>query len=197
MVPRERINPRNHEEATLPPFRTLKSDVLVENPWHRYKLDLYVRADGTEGRYFYIDMPGSVGIIPLFEDGTTILCRQHRYLFGHDLFEFPIGGVERGHGIQETGERELREEAGLVAGRMDHLGQFAPYKGVSNERCHFYLARDLTEVGQQLEPEERIEALRMPLAEARERLMAQELLDGQSMCGLMLLDRYFAACERK
>lgn len=176
----------------MPPFRTLKSEVLIENAWHRYKLDRYERTDGTEGRYYYIDMLGSVGIIPLHEDGTTVLCRQHRYLFAQDLIEFPIGGIEPGREIEETGRLELREEAGLVAGRMDYLGVFAPYKGVSNERCHFYLARDLTEVGQRLEPEEQIELLRMPMEEARRMLLAQPLLDGQSMCGLMLLDRFLA-----
>lgn len=176
-----------------PPFQTLSHEVLIENSWHRYCRDRYVRADGTEGQYFYVDMPGSVGVIPLFRDGTTVLCRQYRYLLGVDLWEFPIGGVDRGDDLEETGRRELRQEAGLIAGRMIRLGAFAPYKGVSNERCHFFLARDLTEVGQDLEPEERIQVERMPLSDARARLFGQELLDGQSLCGWLLLERHLAA----
>lgn len=172
------------------PFERLSREVLVENPWHRYCLDRYTRRDGFEGRYYYIDMPGSVGIIPLHADGSTILLRQRRYLLDVDLWEFPIGGMSRASTPLETGKNELREEAGLEAARWDYLGRFAPYKGVSNERCHFYLARDLSTVGQDLEPEEQISVHRFPLEEARIVLLDQELGDGQSWCGLMLLDRY-------
>lgn len=173
-------------------FVRLAREVLVENRWHRYCRDRYTRRDGTEGEYFYVDMPGSVGIVPLFDDGSTLLIRQRRYLLGTDLFEFPIGGMHDGEAPEEVAARELREEAGLLAGRLDALGSFAPYKGVSNERCHFFLARDLREVGQELEAEEAIELHRMPLAAARAKLLEQPLWDGQSMVGLLLLDRYLA-----
>ena len=178
------------------PFDTLARRVLVDHRWHRYCEDRYRRTDGSEGSYYYVDMPASVGIIPLFDDRTTILLRQYRYLLGVELWEFPIGGVDgdpaRGGEplLLETGRRELREEAGVEAKRWDHLGCFSPYKGVSNERCHFYLARDLEVVGQELEPEESITPHRMSLAEARERLLQQTLPDGQSLCGLLLLDRF-------
>ena len=176
-----------------PPFQRLSREVLVENPWHRYCLDRYTRSDGSEGRYYYIDMPGSVGIIPLFEDGSTILLRQRRYLLDVDLWEFPIGGMADGDAPLWTGQKELREEAGLEAARWTRLGEFAPYKGVSNERCQFYLARDLKAVEREPELEEQISVHRFPLDEARRILLDQELGDGQSWCGLLLLDRFLAS----
>jgi 8-oxo-dGTP pyrophosphatase MutT (NUDIX family) len=174
----------------MEPFSRISRQVLVANPWHSYCLDRYVRSDGTEGLYYYVDMPGSVGIVPLFDDGRTVLIRQRRYLLGVDLYEFPIGGMKRGEDPLEVAKRELLEETGLVATRFDSLGSFAPYKGVSTERCHFYLARGLEQRDQQLEPEERITLHRMPLAAARETLFSQELMDGQSLCGWMLLERF-------
>jgi ADP-ribose pyrophosphatase len=108
------------------------------------------------------------------------------------LWEFPIGGMKDGEEPLAVARRELREEAGLVAERWDALGSFAPYKGVSNEHCHFYLARDLEEVGQELEPSEHISVHRMLLADAREALLAQSLPDGQSITGLVLLERFLA-----
>jgi len=174
------------------PFQRLSREVLVDNPWHRYCLDRYVRRDGTEGRYYYIDMPGSVGIIPLYPDGSTVLLKQRRYLLDVELWEFPIGGLAEGADPLSTGRNELREEAGLEAGRWDRLGAFAPYKGVSNERCGFYLARDLKAVPRAPEPEELISVHRFPLEEARRILLDQELGDGQSWCGLLLLDRFLA-----
>lgn len=174
------------------PFRRLSRDVLVDNRWHRYCRDRYVQADGSDGEYYYIDMPGSCATVPLFDDGTTALVRVHRYLLGGDLWEFPIGGMRPGDDPLATAQHELREEAGLVAADWIPIGRFAPYKGASNEVCHFFVARQLTSVPQDLEPSERITVHRMPLADARRRLVEQPLGDGQSMAGLVLLDRWLA-----
>ncbi len=176
-----------------PPFTRLSREILVQNRWHRYCRDRYVRSDGTEGEYFYVDMPGSVGIIPLFADGTTLLIRQRRYLLGVDLWEFPIGGMAQGEEPIVVARHELEQEAGLTAGRLTYLGAFAPYKGVSNERCHYFVAEDLVEVGQKLEPEESLTLHRMSFDAARRVLLEQELGDAQSWGGLVLFDRWRAA----
>ncbi|HHI78354.1 MAG TPA: NUDIX hydrolase [Planctomycetes bacterium] len=173
-------------------FRRIHSEILVENEWHRYRRDRYLLRNGEEGEYYYIDMAGSCGIIPLFEDGSTLLLRVERYLLGRFLYEFPIGGMCPGEAPLEVARKELREEAGLLADDWTALGSFAPYKGASNEICHFFLARGLEERGQELESCENIKALRMPLAHARCLLLEQELPDGQSLAGLMLLDRWQA-----
>lgn len=172
------------------PFERLSSETLVDNKWHRYRRDRYVQTDGSTGEYFYVDMPGSAAAIPWFDDGTTALVRVRRYLLGRDLWEFPIGGMKAGEDPLAVAKAELGEEAGLTAARWDALGSFAPYKGVSNERCWFFVARELAAVPQRLEPSERITVHRMPLAEARELVVCQEVGDGQSMAGLMLFDRW-------
>lgn len=169
------------------PFTRLDRRVLVENRWHRYCRDRYVRRDGSEGEYYYVDMPGSCGVVPLFADGSTALVRVRRYLLGCELWEFPIGGMRQGDEPLAVAQHELEEEAGLVGKRWAKLGQFAPYKGVSNEVCHFFLAEELNWTRQQLEPEEDIAVHQMPLAEARRLLLGQPVGDGQSMVALMLL----------
>ncbi|MFT7537058.1 MAG: ADP-ribose pyrophosphatase, partial [Hyphomicrobiaceae bacterium] len=159
-------------------FRRLDREVLVDNAWHRYCRDRYVQRDGSEGTYYYVDMAGSCASIPVFDDGTMTLIRVHRYLLGIDLWEFPIGGMKPGDQPLDVAKAELREEAGLAAEQWTPLGHFAPYKGVSNERCHFFLARQLQEVPQELEPSEAISVHRMPIAEARDTLLGQECGDG-------------------
>ncbi len=172
------------------PFTRLSHEILVDNPWHRYAKDRYVLPDGSEGVYYYVDMPGSCAAIPVFADGSLALIRVHRYLLGVELWEFPIGGMRLGEDPLTVAKKELHEEAGLVANQWTPLGKFAPYKGASSELCHFFLARDLTEHRQELELTEQITVHRMPFAEARRRLLDQEIGDGQSMAGLMLLDRW-------
>ncbi|GAB4139024.1 MAG: NUDIX hydrolase [Planctomycetota bacterium] len=164
--------------------------MLVENDWHRYCRDRYVQRDGSLGTYYYVDMPGSAAAIPSFPDGSTVLLRVYRYLLGKEFWEFPIGGMKRGEDPLSVAAHELREEAGLVARDWVPLGRFAPYKGVSNEICHVFLARDLDEVGQELEPSEQISVHRMPIGEARRLLLGQDCGDGQSLTGLLLLDRW-------
>ena len=77
-------------------MQRIHREVLVDNPWHRYCRDRYVQPDGTEGDYFYVDMPGSCASIPVFDDGTMALVRVRRYLLDLDLWEFPIGGMKAG-----------------------------------------------------------------------------------------------------
>lgn len=177
-----------------PPLRMhrLRREVLIENPWHRYCKDTFRQTDGSEGAYFYVDMPGSAAVVPLFEDGTTVLVHSERYLLGLHLWEFPIGGMKVGEDPLTVAQHELEEEAGLVAARWDPLGAFAPYKGVSNEHCHYFLARDLSWTRQRLEASESMTVHRLPLWEARARILDQPLPDGQSLGGLCLLDRFFA-----
>jgi 8-oxo-dGTP pyrophosphatase MutT (NUDIX family) len=184
-----------HRMPSDPPrrnFRRLSREVLVDNPWHRYCRDRFTQTDGSEGHYHYVDMPGSAAVIPLFEDGSTVLVHSERYLLDCWLWEFPIGGMSDGEAALDAARKELAEEAGLLARHWQPLGAFAPYKGVSNEHCHCFLARDLSWTQQHLEPSEAMTVHRMPLGEARARILDQELPDGQSLGALMLLDRFFA-----
>jgi ADP-ribose pyrophosphatase len=174
------------------PFRQLDTRVLVDNPWHRYCKDRYLQRDGSEGAYYYVDMPASAAVLPLFEDGSTLLLRSFRYLFGREIWEFPIGGVARGGDPLATAREELRQEAGHRAGSWTPLGRALPYKGVSTETCHYYLARDLQACGQDLEASEAVTVHRMPLEEARERLFQDDAVDGQSLAGLVHLERHLA-----
>lgn len=173
-------------------FRRLEREVLVDNAWHRYCRDRYRLPGGGDGDYYYVDMPGSAGTIPLFEDGSTVLLEVHRYLLGQTLWEFPIGGMLDGETAEEVARKELAEESGLLAREWTALGSFAPYKGVSNEVCHFFLARGLEEGEQKLEATEAIRPHRMPMEEARRLLLESPLGDGQSLTGLLYYDRWCA-----
>lgn len=177
---------------TARPFQRLSREVLVDNPWHRYCKDRYTQRDGSEGVYYYIDMPGSCAAIPVFDDGSTLLVRVHRYLLGGDYWEFPIGGMKDGEDPLAVAKKELLEEAGVTARRWTTLGRFAPYKGVSNEICHYWLAQDIEQHEQELELSEQISVHRLPFAEARRRIVDQDCSDGQSLAGLVLLDRWLA-----
>lgn len=175
--------------------RFVSTEVICKNRWHRYCKDRFRQTDGTIGDYFHIDMAGACGTVPLFGDGTTVLLHVYRYLLDETLWEFPIGGMHPGEEPLDVAQKELREEAGLLAADWQLIGKFAPYKGVSNEVDWLYLARDLTWTGQELEPSEEISVHRMPFDEARDKLMNQPLVDGQSLASLALYDRFTAEAD--
>ena len=173
-----------------PPFSRRDHRVLVDNPWHRYCVDRYVQTDGSIGHYYFVQMAGSCATIPLFADGSTVLVRGHRYLLDRELWEFPIGGMKPGETPLDVAKKELKEEAGLSAARWTSLGKVAPYKGVSTEIGHYFLAEDLEIGEQELEPSEDLVVERMPFSDARRLLLSQDVLDGQSAVALLLYDRF-------
>ena len=93
-----------------------------------------------------VDHPGAVVIAALDAHGCVTLVRQYRHAVGDRLLELPAGTLEPGEEPLETAMRELREEAGLVAGRWDRLGTFFSSPGFLREEMHAFLARELRSV---------------------------------------------------
>jgi len=110
-----------------------------------------VRADMAEihdGKHVareVVEHPGGVCIIPVEPDGSFWCVRQFRYPFMAELVEFPAGKLERDEDPLECAIRELKEETGLTAGRVDYLGPMYPSPGYLDEVIHLYLAQDLTQ----------------------------------------------------
>jgi len=164
-----------------PKWTTLSSKPFFETPYWAFSHDSYVRPDGTEGDYHYLDIPGSVMIVPVCADGRLVMVRQFRYLVGRMSLEFPAGGMDREADARTNARRELREEAGLEAESWDQVGEFAPYNGVSNELCRVFVASGLRQVGPQPEPTEELEVVRVPAGQITGLVHRGELWDGMSM----------------
>ncbi len=159
----------------------LRSETLIETPWLKIARDVYVKPDGSEGLYTYVDIPGSTMTIPVLESGELILVRQWRYLMQRSSLEFPAGGLKPGMSPLEGAEEELREEAGYAANSWEKIGEFAPYNGVSNEYCHVFIATGLEEVGVEPESTEEIEVARLTVDELRRQIVSREIWDGMTI----------------
>ena len=112
--------------------------------------------------------PGSAVIVPVFDDGTIALVRQYRHPAVRYLLEAPAGTLRRGEVPEEGAARELEEELGFVAGRLEKLSEFFVSPGFCEEKMWVYLATELTETRQQLEDDEIIEVVRIPFSQALE-----------------------------
>src|SRR5256886_15667069 len=110
--------------------------------------------------------PGSAVIVPIFDDGTIALVRQYRHPAVRYLLEVPAGTLKRGEVPEEGAARELEEEVGFVAGRLQKLSEFFVSPGFCEEKMWIYLATELTETKQQLEDDEILEVSRVPFSQA-------------------------------
>src|SRR6266550_8571918 len=110
--------------------------------------------------------PGSAVILPAFDDGTIALVRQYRHPAVRYLLELPAGTLNGKERPEEGAARELEEELGLVAGRMEKLSEFFVSPGFCEEKMWLYLATNLSETKQQLEEDEIIEIVRVPFSQA-------------------------------
>ena len=129
---------------------------------------------------------GSAVILPVFDDGTVALVRQYRHPAVRYLLEAPAGTLEDGERPDGGAARELEEELGVTAGRMEKLSEFFVSPGFCEEKMWVFLATDLTEGAQRLEEDENLEVVRLPIADALEMITSGEIQDAKTIIALML-----------
>ncbi len=142
--------------------------------------------DGREVELEIIRHPGAAAAVPLHADGTVTLVYQYRHAAGGMIYEIPAGVLEPGEDPATCAGRELREEAALVAGRLELLSPLMTTPGFTDERIWIYLARDLAPGVADLDDDEYLRPVRMPLARALAMIDAGEIVDAKSICGLLL-----------
>lgn len=129
---------------------------------------------------------GSAVIIPVCDDGTVVLVRQYRHPAVRYLLEAPAGTLADREAPEAGAARELEEELGLVAARLEKLSEFFVSPGFLEEKMHVYLATGLTEGKQFLDEDEILEIVRLPIADALEMITSGEIQDAKTIIGLML-----------
>jgi len=130
--------------------------------------------------------PGSAVIIPVFPDDTVALVKQYRHPAVRYLLEAPAGTLQDRESPDVGAARELEEELGLIAGRLEKLTEFFVSPGFCEEKMWLYLATDLTSATQRLEDDEILEVLRVPFSQALEMITDGEIQDAKTIIGLML-----------
>ena len=127
--------------------------------------------DGSTGQLEMIRHPGAAAVLPFASDPhgpdpTILLIKQYRYAANGPLIEIPAGRLEQGEDPRACAERELLEEVGVKAGRVERLTTIWTTPGFTDERIHLFWAADLTADKHAREPDEFIEVTPKPLSEA-------------------------------
>ena len=145
--------------------------------------------NGSEVVRDVVRHPGGAGGLPLFADGRVALVRQYRHPARRDLLEIPAGRVEIGEDAETCAAREIEQEIGFRAGRLRKLAEFYSTPGFCEERLYVYLATDLTQTAQNLDHDEQVEIVYLPLPDAVRLVERGEIEDSKTIIALLLAGR--------
>lgn len=128
--------------------------------------------------------PGAAAVVPFVSPDRVVLIHQFRHAVGASIWEVPAGKLD-GEAPDVCAARELEEEAGLRAGRLEPLGAIWTTPGFTDERIYLFAAYDLEPVSQRLEADEVLDVVEMPFAKALEMVWSGELSDAKSALALL------------
>ena len=136
-----------------------KTITVVENPWTRIVKEDLILDDGNKGEYIIFERTPAIAIIPLFiKDGEpyTALVKQYRYPIDNEVFQFPMGSMEKGADQEKHAADELRQETGLKMKKITLLKTYYVDPGLSRQTCVAYVAEGISSISdQELEETER------------------------------------------
>ncbi len=146
--------------------------------------------DGSEGELEMVRHPGASAVVPFLsdpagEDPQLLLIRQYRYAAGGYMYEIPAGRLDPGEAPEVCAARELREETGCSAERLEHLYTFFTTPGFTDEKIHIFMATGLERGEVEQEADEFMESVTMPLSEALGKIERGEIQDGKTTVGIL------------
>ena len=163
----------------------MTNEILFQSKLYRIEKTWQTGRSGQQLERHVIVHPGAVGILPLLDDGRVVLLRQYRVAVDAYLIELPAGTLEPGEEPIVTAQRELIEETGYTAGKMEPLITFYSSPGILREQLHLFVATDLTPGESALEDGEDIELFIADWDEVRDLIARGEITDAKTLIGLL------------
>ena len=161
----------------------------------RLDIDTVRFPDGSTGELELIRHPGAAAIVPCVSDPpgpdpTILMIRQYRYAAGGPLWEIPAGTLDAGEDPDSCARRELLEEAGVAAARLERLTSIWTTPGFTDEVIHLYLASGLETRQPSRERDEFIEVVPEPVSRVLRRIREGEVRDAKTIVAILYMARF-------
>lgn len=169
------------------PWQTVSTRETYANPWLRVREDQVIKPTGGPGIYGVVEYQNiAVGVIPIDDDGCIWLVGQWRYCHERYEWEIPEGGCPAGESPAEAARRELLEETGIVAAKIEPLlSGIQLSNSTTNEVCDIFIATGLSFEQAQPEDTEQLEVLKLPLTAAIQMARDGRIRDSVSVLALL------------
>ena len=164
---------------------TLSTQTLYNGKIFDIRID-EIREGQIEYKRDVVVHHGSAVIVPLFDDGTVGFVRQYRHAAGKYLLEIPAGSLEGDEDSELGAFRELEEEIGYRAAKLEKLSEFYVSPGFLTEKMYVYLATELTETQQNLDDDEIVTIERYSFDQLNQMIKSGEIEDAKTIIGLLL-----------
>lgn len=165
--------------------KTIATEPIFEGKVIRVRRDTVVLPNGREAKRELIAHPGGVGIIAVNQKREVLMVEQYRIAFRTVLLEVPAGKLEVGEDPLECGVRELSEETGYEAGKVQFLGEYYPTPGYCEEKITLYLATQLQPGKQHLDQDEFLSVKTIPLDTLYEMVMNNQIHDAKTVIAVL------------
>ncbi|MBQ7907871.1 MAG: NUDIX hydrolase [Clostridia bacterium] len=169
--------------------KKLSSKQIFDGKIVKLFVDTVQLPNGNEATREIVRHPGAVCVVPVTDDGQVIMVRQFRYPFEQVLLEIPAGKLEPGEDPLEAVKRELEEESGAVAGKIQHIGELYTTVAIFDEKIQIYLATDLTFKDSHPDEDEFVEVTKIPLDTLVTMIMNGEIKDAKTQIAILKADK--------
>ncbi len=171
------------DEPTIATERIFKGRILG------FRVDTVRLYDGKTSTREIVEHRGAVVIVPIDAQGRVLLVTQYRKAIEQEMLELPAGGLNLGEAHADAALRELREEVGVGAGKLEYLGGFYAAPGYCEEFLHLYLATDLHPAPLDQDEDENVVVQPHTMAEALAMIEDGTIRDAKSVAGLLRVAR--------
>ncbi|MGL4740220.1 MAG: NUDIX hydrolase [Sarcina sp.] len=167
--------------------KTIASKVLCEDNFLKWNLLEVELLDGSKAKRNVIEHPGAAAILPIFDDGRVLLVKQYRKAIESETLEIPAGKLDKGEDPKVCAKRELEEETGFKAEKIEYLGKIATAAGFCNEIIYLYKATGLMQGEKHTDDDEFTENIIISFDEMREKIKSGEIIDCKTLSILAYL----------
>jgi ADP-ribose pyrophosphatase len=168
-------------------YETIQSEQIYQGRVFNIRRDRVRLPNGEEARYDVVEHNDAVTILPLDEQGQVWFVRQYRHAAGEDVLELPAGLVEDGEPVEKCARREIQEEIGMAARKIQKIGEFYLAAGYSTEFMHVFLAQELYPEALEADDDEFLAVEQYPLEEVYRMAAAGQILDAKTLAALLLV----------
>ncbi len=167
------------------PEQRISSERVFDGRLVKVRVDAVQLPSGRTATREVVEHPGAVAILPVTATGALILVRQFRYAIGRSVLEVPAGTREPSEPDEETARRELHEEVGLEAGKIELLARFFISPGWCNEELVAFRATDLRDIGAQPELDEDLEIVEVAPSDVPALIASGEIADAKTITAVL------------
>jgi ADP-ribose pyrophosphatase len=172
--------------------KVLSSEALLHTRVFDVQREKVIEPTGLEASRDIIVHPGSVVVLPVLPDGRIVLIRQYRHSVQQYLWELVAGRRDGDESFVSGARRELQEETGYTAGKMQLLVDLFPSPGFLRENMAIFLATGLKKGVANPEADEKITQKIVTLREALAWIRGGKIRDGKTVAGILYYAKYFA-----